>query len=132
MTTREPVNGRVLLVDDNMINLEIGLELIAKLGPEVEGVDSGHEAVAKISERPDGYYGLVFMDCKMPHMDGFETTKVIRRLLQERNRSHLPIVAMTANAFAEDREHAFAVGMDGFMSKPIDMGELEKTLRTFL
>lgn len=132
VTTREPVNGRVLLVDDNMINLEIGLELIAKLGPEVEGVDSGHEAVAKISERPDGYYGLVFMDCKMPHMDGFETTKVIRRLLQERNRSHLPIVAMTANAFAEDREHAFAVGMDGFMSKPIDMGELEKTLRTFL
>lgn len=129
---RPVITGRVLLVDDNEINLEIGIELISKLGPEVEGVHSGLEAVAKVSDAPDGHFGLIFMDCKMPHMDGFETTQAIRRFTQERGRTHIPIVAMTANAFAEDREHALEVGMDGFMSKPIDMGELEETLRTYL
>ncbi len=129
---RAPIAGRVLLVDDNEINLEIGLELISRLGPEVEGVHGGLEAVTKVSDAPDGYYGLVFMDCKMPHMDGFETTRAIRTFIKERGRSHLPIVAMTANAFDEDREHAYAAGMDGFMSKPIDMAELETNLRTYL
>ncbi len=129
---RPAITGRVLLVDDNEINLEIGIELISKLGPEVEGVHGGLEAVAKVSDAPDGCYGLIFMDCKMPHMDGFEATKAIRKFTQERGRTHIPIVAMTANAFAEDREHALEVGMDGFMSKPIDMGELEETLRTYL
>ncbi len=127
-----PISGRVLLVDDNEINLEIGLELISKLGPEAEGAEGGLQALVRVSDAPDGFYDLIFMDCKMPHMDGFETTQAIRRFLAERGREQIPIVAMTANAFEEDKKHAFDAGMDGFMSKPIDMGVLEATLREYL
>ncbi len=129
---RMRLGGRVLLVEDNEINREIGTELVSKFGPVVESAVDGIEAVAKVADEPDGYYDLVLMDCKMPHMNGFEATEALRKFAQERGRAHLPIVAMTANAFAEDRDHALASGMDGFLTKPIDMTELEKTLRAYL
>ena len=129
---RMRLGGRVLLVEDNEINREIGTELVSKFGPVVESAVDGIEAVAKVADEPDGYYDLVLMDCKMPHMNGFEATEALRKFAQERGRGHLPIVAMTANAFAEDRDHALASGMDGFLTKPIDMTELEKTLRAYL
>ncbi len=129
---RVRLGGRVLLVEDNEINREIGTELVSKFGPVVESAVDGIEAVAKVADEPDGYYDLVLMDCKMPHMNGFEATEALRKFAQERGRGHLPVVAMTANAFAEDRDHALASGMDGFLTKPIDMTELEKTLRAYL
>ena len=129
---RMRLGGRVLLVEDNEINREIGTELVSKFGPVVESAVDGIEAVAKVADEPDGYYDLVLMDCKMPHMNGFEATEALRKFAQERGRGHLPIVAMTANAFAEDRDHALASGMDGFLTTPIDMTELEKTLRAYL
>lgn len=129
---RKSLAGRVLLVEDNEINREIGVELISKFGPTVETAVDGIDAVAKVADIPDGYYNLVLMDCKMPHMDGFEATEALRLFSKERGRRHLPIVAMTANAFEEDRERAFAAGMDGFLTKPIDMAELESTLREYL
>ncbi len=131
-TKRMQLGGRVLLVEDNEINREIGTELVSKFGPQVESAVDGIEAVAKVADEPDGYYDLVLMDCKMPHMNGFEATEALRQFTKERGRSHLPIVAMTANAFAEDRDHALASGMDGFLTKPIDMTELENTLRKYL
>ncbi len=122
----------MLLVEYNEINREIGTALVSKFGPQVESAVDGIDAVAKVADEPDGYYDLVLMDCKMPHMNGFEATEALRKFTKERGRSHLPIVAMTANAFAEDRDHALASGMDGFLTKPIDMTELEKTLREYL
>ncbi len=131
-TERMQLGGRVLLVEYNEINREIGTALVSKFGPQVESAVDGIDAVAKVADEPDGYYDLVLMDCKMPHMNGFEATEALRKFTKERGRSHLPIVAMTANAFAEDRDHALASGMDGFLTKPIDMTELEKTLREYL
>ncbi len=129
---KEPVSGRVLLVDDNDINLEIGAELISQLGPEVETATDGLEAIAKVSDAQEGYFDLVFMDCKMPHMNGFETTEAIIKLCNDRGHKQIPIIAMTANAFKEDRDHAYASGMSGFMSKPVNIHELEDNLRRFL
>ncbi len=132
---REPqmlCHGRVLLVDDNAINLEIALALVSKLGIEAEGVNSGLDALVKVSEAPEGHYDLIFMDCKMPSMDGFETTRSIKKFLREHGRADVPIVAMTANAFETDRQRAFEAGMDGFMTKPINMAELEENLKKHL
>lgn len=128
----KPVRGRVLLVEDNELNREIAAELIRQMGPEVEGACDGGEAVARVLEAPDGHFDLIFMDMKMPRMDGIEATQVICAAAHRDGRTHPPIIAMTANAFNEDRDQALAAGMDGFMTKPIDLKELERILRTHL
>lgn len=122
------VRGRVLLVEDNEINMDIAEELVRSRGPEVECAYDGIEAVSKVSDSPEGYYDLIFMDWQMPHMDGIEATKAINRFCRERGRKHIPIIAMTANAFNEDKEKALQAGMDGFMAKPIDVKQLEANL----
>ncbi len=128
----EKLSGRILLVEDNELNREIAHELIGQTGAEVEAACDGAEAVAMISQAPDGYYDLVFMDMKMPRMDGIEATRTICELAVQDKRRMPPIVAMTANAFSDDRIRALDAGMEGFMTKPIDVKELHRTLRLYL
>lgn len=130
--TEEKISGRVLLVEDNPLNSEIATELIAQFGIEVDQAFDGQEAVDMLAATPDGHYGLVFMDVQMPRMDGIEATRQICDLFEKSARKRPPIVAMTANAFDQDRESAIAAGMDGFMTKPINMDELKHNLRTYL
>lgn len=133
---REPeadmFDGRVLLVEDNLINMEIARELIEHCGCRVETAEDGIEALRKVTAAENGYYGLIFMDIQMPNMDGYEATRRIRLLEKEKNRERMPIVAMSANAFVEDIEKAYDSGMDGYITKPVDIKEIQKTLKTQL
>lgn len=131
---KEPahVQGRVLLVEDNELNMEIAEELIGQRGAEVEHVADGVEAVARMAEVPEGYYDLIFMDMKMPEMDGIEATRRILAQAKEAGRSIPPVIAMTANAFSDDRRAALDSGMEDFMTKPIDIRELDRVLLTYL
>ena len=124
--------GRVLLVEDNLLNLEIATELIRGIGPEVDRAADGRKAVEAATRAPEGYYNLVFMDMQMPVMDGVEATRAIREQERSSGRAPVPIIAMTANAFTEDRERALEAGMDGFMTKPIDMKKLRRVLEEHL
>ena len=126
------LTGRVLLVEDNELNREIARELIGQTGAVVEEACDGAKAVSMVSKAPDGYYDLVFMDMKMPRMDGIEATRTICEIAVQDKRRMPPIVAMTANAFSEDRIRALDAGMEGFMTKPIDVKELNRTLRMYL
>ena len=85
-----------------------------------------------MANTPEGYYDLVFMDMQMPVMGGVEATRAIREQERTGGRKAVPIVAMTANAFNEDRERALAAGMDGFMTKPIDLAKLKRILEEYL
>jgi CheY-like chemotaxis protein len=125
-------DARILLVEDNEINMEIAREILVTYGVEIEEATDGLEALAKITNNDEGYYDLIFMDCQMPHMNGIETTKALLDFENESNYKHTPVVAMTANAFDEDRKNALDAGMDGFLVKPIDIKELEVTLGQYL
>ena len=117
---------RILLAEDNALNAEIAMELLKENGLEAEHVQDGVECVKILKKKPEGYYDLILMDIQMPHMDGYEATKAIRTL--DDSKSRIPIVAMTANAFEEDRQKAFEVGMNGHIAKPIDINVLFSTL----
>jgi CheY-like chemotaxis protein len=114
---------KVLVTDDNLVNQKLACALLARLGCQVDTADSGEEAVEKASSNE---YALVFMDCVMPGMDGFEATTAIRNLAS--HLSTVPIVALTASATAEDRDHCFAVGMNDFLTKPIRSEQLAACL----
>ena len=118
---------RVLVVEDNPVNQKVAARMLEKLGCRVDVAANGREAVEGLARIQ---YALVFMDCQMPEMDGFEATRLIRQ--QERAWGHIPIVAMTANAMAEDRARCQAVGMDDFLSKPVQSGDLSEMLRRWL
>lgn len=118
---------RLLLMQDRELNREIGLDVLQEWGFSIETAENGAAAVRKIAASAPGTYDLVMMDTQMPVMDGFEAARRIRALPQPAL-SHIPIIAMTANAFDEDRRAAARCGMNGFVSKPIDMGELTRTL----
>lgn len=126
------IGGRVLLVEDDALNREIAIELVQSFGVEVEAACDGVEAVERMRTCEPRRYGLIFMDCQMPRMNGLEATEAIISFERDKGIPHTPIIAMTANAFNEDREKALVAGMDGFMSKPINMNDLEKTLRRYL
>ncbi|MCD8316581.1 MAG: response regulator [Eggerthellaceae bacterium] len=126
------VTGKVLLVEDNELNMAIAKELIESFGANVDTACDGLKAVEKVEQAPKGEYGMIFMDWQMPKMDGIEATKRIIAFEKSNGLDHTPIVAMTANAFREDRDSALAAGMDGFMAKPINLKELEHYLKKYL
>ncbi|MBQ7585420.1 MAG: response regulator, partial [Desulfovibrionaceae bacterium] len=122
---------RVLLVDDIDVNREIGLTVLEMYGFEVEEAKDGQEALEMVEKAPAKYYDVVLMDVQMPRMNGMEATKAIRALKDPLKQS-VPIVAMTANAFDEDRKNALAWGMNGHNAKPLDMDKLLETLAQIL
>ena len=118
---------RILLAEDNDLNAEIALFILRNMGLEVERVEDGAKCVSTLEQQPAGTYDLIFMDVQMPKMDGYTATQNIRAL-DDKEKAAIPIVAMTANAFAEDRERALAAGMNGHLAKPIDVKKLEQVL----
>ena len=118
---------RILLAEDNDLNAEIALFILRNMGLEVERVEDGAQCVSTLEQQPAGTYDLIFMDVQMPKMDGYTATQNIRAL-DDKEKAAIPIVAMTANAFAEDRERALAAGMNGHLAKPIDVKKLEQVL----
>ncbi len=122
---------RILLVDDNELNREIASEILAETGAIIEEAEDGVEAYDKVRESEPGYYDIVLMDVQMPRMNGYESTKAIRALENEALAS-IPIIAMTANAFDEDREDAMAAGMNEHIAKPVDIVKLFDCLRKIL
>lgn len=122
---------RVLLVEDNELNQEIASEMLSSAGIIVETADNGEIAVCKVADSPERYFDLIFMDMQMPVMDGCKATMAIRSLPRE-DAGTVPIVAMTANAFAEDVRKAKSAGMNEHMAKPIDLDILTQTLYRWL
>jgi CheY-like chemotaxis protein len=122
---------RVLLVEDNQLNSEVAGELLTSVGLAVDYVGNGREGVEKIAQSAPGTYDLVLMDIQMPEMNGYEAAAAIRTLDRADTKT-LPIVAMTADAFAEDAQRAREAGMNGHMAKPVDLGKLEKVLREWI
>ena len=118
---------RVLLVDDMEINREIAVTILSMNGMEVEEACDGEEAVARIAEVEPGYYDCVLMDIQMPKMDGYAATRAIRNL-EDQTRGSVPIIAMTANAFDEDKKAALDAGMNEHIAKPIDVMKLLEAL----
>ena len=121
----------ILLVEDNELNREIAQEILREYGFLVDSAENGAVAVEKVSTAAPGSYDLVLMDVQMPIMDGYTATRQIRAL-DDPARAKLPILAMTANAFDEDRRNALESGMNGFLSKPIVIGDLVQELRKIL
>ena len=122
---------RAMLVEDNALNAEIAEEFLTMTGLAVEHVWNGMEAVDRVGEAPDGYYDIIFMDIQMPRMNGYDATRAIRAMDREYCRQ-VPIVAMTANAFAEDVQAAKTVGMNEHIAKPLELSVLAKSLRRWL
>ncbi len=118
---------RVLLVEDNELNREIATALLEETGMQIDSVCDGDEAVATINESQAGYYDLILMDIQMPKMDGYTATREIRTLA-DNSKANIPIVAMTANAFDEDRHKAFEAGMNGHIIKPINIDAIAEVL----
>ena len=118
---------RILLAEDNELNREIAVEVLSEAGFEVESAENGKQAYEMVLNSKPGYYDLVLMDIQMPIMDGYAATHAIREL-KDPALSGLPIIAMTANAFEEDRERALKEGMNGHLAKPIDIEKMMKLL----
>ena len=114
---------RILLAEDNDLNAEIAEEILTSAGFMIERAEDGAICYEKIVSSETGYYDLVLMDIQMPNMDGYQATKAIRGLA-DKEKANIPIIAMTANAFEEDRSKAINMGMNGHIAKPIDVSEL--------
>lgn len=121
----------ILLVEDNELNLEIAQAMLERVGVKVTTADDGTVAVRMMEESPAGTFDLVLTDVQMPIMDGYEETRNIRAM-DDPAKAQIPIVAMTANAFDEDREEALAVGMNGYVYKPVSVKNLVEVLSEFL
>lgn len=121
---------RLLLAEDNGLNAEIAMTILQDADAEVELAADGKIAVDKLQDVPVGYYDAILMDIQMPNMNGYEATKAIRKLTDER--AKIPIIAMTANAFEEDRQAALAAGMDDYVAKPVEISELFRTIMKHL
>jgi CheY-like chemotaxis protein/HPt (histidine-containing phosphotransfer) domain-containing protein len=123
----EPVSGRslrILLAEDNAVNQRLAVRILEKRSHSVRVASSGRQALEAVSEEP---FDILLMDVQMPEMDGFEATAAIR--MRERHRGgHLPIVAMTAHAMKGDRERCLAAGMDGYVTKPLEVANLLRTI----
>ena len=119
---------RLLLVEDNELNREIAVELLGSFGFDVDTAENGAQAVERIVSARPGDFDLVLMDIQMPVMDGYEATRRIRAL-DDPVLAGIPILAMTANAFDEDRREALTCGMNGFLSKPVNVEEIARALQ---
>ena len=122
---------RILVVEDNELNMEIICTILENYGIKTEQAVNGKEAVRRMEESVPGYYDMIFMDIMMPEMDGLEATRTIRNLDRE-DCKKIPIYAMSANAFDEDVKRSLASGMNGHLSKPVNLQVLEKTLQKVL
>ena len=118
---------KLLVVEDNELNQEIAVEILHGLGFETDIAEDGAAAVEKVRTAADGEYDLILMDIQMPRMDGYEATRRIHAL-DDPKKASIPIIAMTANAFEEDKRAAYNAGMNGHIAKPIDLSKLKKTL----
>lgn len=121
---------RVLLAEDNELNAEIAMTVLKENGLKAERAANGKQCIEMLKKMPEDYYDMILMDIQMPEMDGYEATKLIRNL--DDARADIPIVAMTANAFEEDRQKALENGMNAHVSKPIDMNMLFKVMAQIL
>ena len=121
---------RILLVEDNALNREIATEIIGMTGVTIDIAENGKIAVEKVMEAPEKWYDLIFMDIQMPIMNGYEATAAIRALAGSRGK--VPIIAMTANAFAEDVQLAKNTGMNEHIAKPLDLNKLNDVLKQWL
>lgn len=124
--TAECAGKSILLAEDNELNAEIAVTLLEDNGLKVDCVKDGLECVERLKQKPEKYYDAILMDIQMPNMDGYEAARTIRKLDDER--SKIPIIAMTANAFEEDRQKAFESGMNEHIPKPIDVEVLFEAL----
>ena len=123
--------NNVLLVEDNRLNQEIAAEILRQVGIKVDSAGDGEIAVEKVKEAVAGQYDMILMDILMPRMNGYEATRQIRAL-DDPEKSGLPIVAMTANAFEEDKKEAENAGMNGHIAKPVDIDKLFEMLARFI
>ncbi|MEZ8772343.1 response regulator [Vibrio sp. 10N.247.310.17] len=123
-----PFSGKVLVVEDSRVNQQVAKMMLKKLGFEVDIADNGEIGVEKFKAND---YVMIFMDCQMPVLDGFEATKQIRAL-EEGTSKHIPIVALTANVVQRDKHLCFDVGMDEFLPKPVNQGKLREIVASFL
>ena len=122
---------RILLTEDNDLNAEIAAELLREEGCTVDRAKDGVECVDMLEKAANGTYQIILMDIQMPVMNGYDATRKIRRM-GDPHKANIPIVAMTANAFSEDRQAALDAGMNDHIAKPIDMNILVSTLRKYL
>jgi two-component system sensor histidine kinase/response regulator len=122
--SREQNGGTILVVEDNRINQKVLSHQLINLGYAIEVAENGAEAIEMIKARR---YDLIFMDVQMPVMDGFQATQQIRSLSEDS--ASIPIVAVTANAFQSEREKCFSIGMDDYLTKPVDKDRLKEALR---
>ncbi len=127
---RDIKGKRILIAEDNELNQEIIGEFIEELGLTCDIVGDGEKVVKKLQEADAGTYAAILMDIQMPNMDGYEATGIIRSL-PEKDKSVIPIIAMTANAFDEDKQKAYSVGMNAHIGKPIGLDVLENILRVY-
>jgi len=121
-------HGRILIVEDNLMNLKVAVHSLRKLGFHADTAANGREALEKLSKTR---YALVLMDCQMPELDGFEATRAIRQKEQVSG-EHLPVIALTASAMQSDRERCLEAGMDDYLSKPIEVKRLREVLQRFM
>ena len=122
---------RILLVEDNELNAEIAKEILTSAGMMVDWVEDGSACLNRLRQVEVGYYQVILMDIQMPKMNGYEATKRIRELPVS-GMAHIPIIAMTANAFSDDQKRALDVGMNGFITKPIDVDRMLRTIQQTL
>ena len=126
------LNGvRILLVEDNEINTEIATELLTEKGCIVETANDGVACIDMIEKADADYYKMILMDIQMPVMNGYDATLAIRKM-KDTKKARIPIIAMTANAFAEDAQKGLSVGMNAHVAKPVDMNILVPTMLKFL
>ena len=120
---------RVLLAEDNALNAEIALDILKNAGMMADWVPDGRACIERMEQMDKGYYQLILMDIQMPVLNGYEATRQIRRLADV-SKAHIPILAMTANAFEDDKRRAMEAGMDGFITKPIEMDKMMQTMQS--
>lgn len=134
LLTQASNHKHILIVEDNLINQEVALAIIEGLGYSADIAKNGREAIKKLNSSNNSPYNLIFMDCQMPEMDGYEATMNIRKgkADQQFSNSNLPIIAMTANAMKGDREKCIAAGMDDYISKPVDPNIIQEKLNHWL